>query len=180
MRLFQAALDTPLDSPFSATLSVHGSHFTVYAASRKPAWPHGASKATLLDATKALKTLSEIYLSHVAQDVCPFSFFRAELKVTHLRWRSPICGFLRFPAKIGGFLRKSAPSKCLNFQEKGWICGFLRKSAFWALSVTLVKSPDFSSSNSFLFPGAGWNLDFPFLSSFNRVSTTRPTCQLNN
>ena len=31
MRLFQAALDTPLDSPFLATLSVHGSHFTVYA-----------------------------------------------------------------------------------------------------------------------------------------------------
>ena len=29
MRLFQAALDTPLDSPFSATLSVHGLHFTV-------------------------------------------------------------------------------------------------------------------------------------------------------
>ena len=28
MRLFQAALDTPLDSPFSATLSVHGLHFT--------------------------------------------------------------------------------------------------------------------------------------------------------
>ena len=33
MRLFQAALDTPLDSPFSATLSVHGLHFTVYAPS---------------------------------------------------------------------------------------------------------------------------------------------------
>ena len=29
MRLFQAALDTPLDSPFSGTLSVHGLHFTV-------------------------------------------------------------------------------------------------------------------------------------------------------
>ena len=29
VRLFQAALDTPLDSPFSATLSVHGLHFTV-------------------------------------------------------------------------------------------------------------------------------------------------------
>ena len=29
MRLFQAVLDTPLDSPFSATLSVHGLHFTV-------------------------------------------------------------------------------------------------------------------------------------------------------
>ena len=31
MRLFQAALDTRLDSPFSATLSVHGLHFTVCA-----------------------------------------------------------------------------------------------------------------------------------------------------
>ena len=30
MRLFQAALDIPLDSPFSATLSSHGLHFTVY------------------------------------------------------------------------------------------------------------------------------------------------------
>ena len=33
MRLFPAALDTPLDSPFSSTLSVHGLHFTVYAPS---------------------------------------------------------------------------------------------------------------------------------------------------
>ena len=31
MRLVQAALDTPLDSPVSATLSVHGLHFTVCA-----------------------------------------------------------------------------------------------------------------------------------------------------
>ena len=29
MRLLQGALDTPLDIPFSATLSVHGLHFTV-------------------------------------------------------------------------------------------------------------------------------------------------------
>ena len=33
MRLFQAALDTRLDSPFSATLSVHGLHFTFCAPS---------------------------------------------------------------------------------------------------------------------------------------------------
>ena len=33
MRLFQAALDTCLDSPFFASLSVHGLHFTVYAPS---------------------------------------------------------------------------------------------------------------------------------------------------
>ena len=31
MRLFQAALDTCLGSPFFASLSVHGLHFTVYA-----------------------------------------------------------------------------------------------------------------------------------------------------
>ena len=33
MRLFQAPLDTPLDSPFFAHLSVHGLHFTVCAPS---------------------------------------------------------------------------------------------------------------------------------------------------
>ena len=33
MRLFQAALDTCLNSPFFASLSSHGLHFTVYAAS---------------------------------------------------------------------------------------------------------------------------------------------------
>ena len=33
MRLFQAALDTCLDSPFLASLSIHGLHFTVYAPS---------------------------------------------------------------------------------------------------------------------------------------------------
>ena len=76
---------------------------------------------------------------------------RAELKVTHLRWRSPICGFLRFSAKICGFLRKSAvfcgflrpPNAGISRRrgESAKICGFLRKSAFWALSVTLVLSP---------------------------------------
>ena len=34
MRLFQAPLDTCLDSPLLASLSVHGWHFTVYAPSR--------------------------------------------------------------------------------------------------------------------------------------------------
>ena len=34
MRLFKAALDTCLDSPFFSSLSVHGLHFTVYAASK--------------------------------------------------------------------------------------------------------------------------------------------------
>ena len=61
---------------------------------------------------------------------CPHgSCFRAELKVTHLRWQRPICGFLRFSANICGFLRFPASSKCLSFQEKGWICENLRFSA---------------------------------------------------
>ena len=34
MRLFQAAFDTCLDSPFFASLSVHGLHFMVYAPKR--------------------------------------------------------------------------------------------------------------------------------------------------
>ena len=37
MRLFQVAVDTPLDSPFSAILSVHGLHFTVCAPSSRGA-----------------------------------------------------------------------------------------------------------------------------------------------
>ena len=44
MRLFQAALDTPLDSPFSATLSVHGLHFTVYVPSIR-LWLSGKEEA---------------------------------------------------------------------------------------------------------------------------------------
>ena len=43
MRLFQAALDTPLDSPFSATLSVHGLHFTVCAPSSLGHFPGSLS-----------------------------------------------------------------------------------------------------------------------------------------
>ena len=42
MRLLQAALDTCLDSPFSATLSVHGLHFTVYAPSNPCSWSRGS------------------------------------------------------------------------------------------------------------------------------------------
>ena len=47
----------------------------------------------------------------------------------NLRFPAVFCENLRFPAKICGFLRFPAPSKCLNFQEKGWICENLRFSA---------------------------------------------------
>ena len=52
---------------------------------------------------------------------------RAKLKVTHLRWRTPICSFLRLSAKIFGFLRISAVScnrQSLAFTE----CGQLSQS----------------------------------------------------
>ena len=38
MRLLQAPLDTCLDSPFFASLSVHGLHFTAYALSNNGSW----------------------------------------------------------------------------------------------------------------------------------------------
>ena len=52
-------------------------------------------------------------------------------KVTepNLRFPAVFCENLRFSAKICGFLRFPAPSKCLNFQEKGRICENLRFSA---------------------------------------------------
>ena len=57
--------------------------------------------------------------------------------MTHLRWRSPICGFLRFSAKIFGFLWKSAvfsavflrPPNDWICRREGWICENLRFSA---------------------------------------------------
>ena len=57
----------------------------------------------------------------------------------NLRFPAVCCENLWFSAKICGFLRFPAPSKCLNFQEK-----------FWALSVTLV--PSYSGSARGLLP----------------------------
>ena len=53
---------------------------------------------------------------------------RAELKVTELRWRSPICDFLRFSAKICGFLQKSEV-----------FCGFLCPPNAWEFPVEWVN-----------------------------------------
>ena len=88
---------------------------------------------------------SAMTAANEVQDLCLATSFelisrtplRAELKVTHLRWRSPICGFLRFSAKICGFLRKSAvfcgflrpPNPWFSRRIKGWICENLRFSA---------------------------------------------------
>ena len=74
----------------------------------------------------------------------------------NLRFPAVFCENLRFSAKIRGFLRFPAPSKCLNFQAKGWICENLRFSAkicvFGFLchlgSVTLLFAPKFLQINS--------------------------------
>ena len=64
MRLFQAALDTCLDSPFFASLSIHGLHFTVYAPSNLQFVPqhHGPRNCHLCKACRcaAVKFCPEI------------------------------------------------------------------------------------------------------------------------
>ena len=71
MRLFQAALDTPLDSPFSVTLSVHGLHFTVCAPSNELPLP--ARKRPLRSYTEINQQsrLSENFGTHGFLEPCP-------------------------------------------------------------------------------------------------------------
>ena len=65
---------------------------------------------------------------------------RTSLKVTDLRWRSPICGFCenhRFSsAVLCSFLHPASAWISRRRGESVKICGFLQKSEFWALSVT--------------------------------------------
>ena len=70
-----------------------------------------------------------------------WTLHRAELKVTDLRWRSPICGFLRKSAVSSENLRFSAVSCALQMLEFPGEGVNQRKSAFWDFSVTLVPSP---------------------------------------
>ena len=65
---------------------------------------------------------------------------RAELKVTDLRWRSPICVFLQFSAKICGSMRKICALQMLEFPGEGVN---LRKSAVFCenLRFGLSLSP---------------------------------------
>ena len=62
-------------------------------------------------------------------------FFRATLKGANLRRQTPVCGFLQFPMKICGFLRKAAFPKCLKVvflerRESAKISKNPRESAF--------------------------------------------------
>ena len=79
------------------------------------------------------------------------SWNRAKLKVTHLRWRTPICGFLWLSAKIFSFLRKSAvscalrmlefPGEGMNLRKSAVFCDNLRFGLSLSLSVTSGPSP---------------------------------------
>ena len=62
MRLFQAALDTCLDSPFFASLSVHGLHFTVYAPSKK-ILPWGWPQSPFKNSKNTQRALRDILMS---------------------------------------------------------------------------------------------------------------------
>ena len=59
MSLFPAALDTPLDSPFAATLSVHGLHFTVCA-------PANSWKARFTNPWNVLRLKTAEKIPHIA------------------------------------------------------------------------------------------------------------------
>ena len=88
MRLFQAPLDTCLDSPFSASLSVHGLHFTVYAPSRK-------SRRFLI--SESLGTFGLFLLSQRQEKRCDLEF--AISKCSDLRFISRIfCDLCAEPA----------------------------------------------------------------------------------
>ena len=57
------------------------------------------------------------------------------------RWRTPIYGFLWLSAKVCGFLCLPNAEISRRRGESARIVGFLRRSAFWARSVTLGPSP---------------------------------------
>ena len=61
MRLFQAALDTCLDSPFFASLSVHGLHFTAYAPSIKHRGRHHSDDHAKLGKWIAMRKISDVH-----------------------------------------------------------------------------------------------------------------------
>ena len=72
MRLFQAALDTCLGSPFFASLSVHGLHFTVYAPSRK-----GSFEPNL----KVFRTTDRVLSGRSHRNLPPFLPFLKILRI---------------------------------------------------------------------------------------------------
>ena len=86
----------------------------------------------------------------------------------NLQFSVKICGFLQFPAKIFGFLRESAVScdlQMLGFPGEGVnlpkSAVFLRTSAFWAFSVTLVYLKRAQSRCHLFTFYAGKSLDLP-------------------
>ena len=87
--------------------------------------------------------LSEPQKTHWARCLKPYSPkpYSARFRVTEIRWRSPICGFLRESAVFCGFLR---PPNAWISRRRGESAKIsVRKSAIWAPSesVTLVPSP---------------------------------------
>ena len=140
-------------------------------------------KETLSVSGSAVKSqFFRLYIS-LSLSVMPFRCtisswqYRAELKVTDLRWQSPICGFLRFSAKIWSFSAVSCALQILEFPGEGWN---LRKSAAFfenlrfglSLSLFSLRSCRSSSVISFWFLGRkfGGNLAGIFSDPQNKGS----------
>ena len=71
-------------------------------------------------------------------------FYRAAKGTNaNLQFSAGSCAFLRFPAKIGGFLRKSAVPKCFIFWEKARISENLRLGSVCPLRFVPLSAPWF-------------------------------------
>ena len=104
---FGACSDTAQSTEGQVGLRVRGA---CYRGSSAPSCPRSR-----LGSPQGLWGLSALGSPRGFPQECLVGSDRAKLKVADLRWRSPICGNLRFPAKICGFLRKSCALHMLEF-----------------------------------------------------------------
>ena len=143
MRLFQAALDTPLDNPFSATLSVHGLHFTVCAPSNwktSRSWSRGRELNTNLYFLKLFGHPRDIPAK--SRDIAPKSLVsldfggHTELLGPHpFTWKTPTPPENIRTKKFGfGFLFSS-----LNRTSAGPFCWSCEFGFFMSLLCCRVK-----------------------------------------
>ena len=138
MRLFQAPLDTPLDSPFFVSLSVHGLHFTVCAPSRN-------LRRRSCEATLRLRR-STIHARGAPPSPCTRLLECPPQNKTYL-----IPGQKSRAAKRGGFKRGGFPIwTCPSFLS--FFVLFCRFLSFFGLSRFFWDFPDLLGDGPGIFP----------------------------
>ena len=154
MRLFQAALDTPVDSPFSATLSVHGLHFTVCAPSSLPN-PEKETPEVFGKIEAGEFTLN---------NMCTNNEFKAEAFLVAFLWPSSVWKsmFVSFLVSLSLLEEGKRPPPPRQDSASG---------LYWGPAAALLQDPSLCVS-------PGWNLGggglFPPLSSLGKSYTHSP------